>query len=58
MNPAAMSFAISSTMARRFFSSKRHSFYCIGFDPDLMLRLCLATLGGIPFMSEGFQANL
>jgi hypothetical protein len=36
---------------------KRRRRCLTGFDPGLMLSLCLATSLEIPFISEGFHAN-
>jgi len=58
MNPAANSLAISSPMALRFFSSKRHSHCFTGLEPGWIFRVCLVTFLKMPGISEGFHAKM
>ena len=58
MKAAAKSLAISSPMALRLSSLKRHSRCWTGLDPGKMRSSCSATSLGMPGMSDGFQAKV
>ena len=58
MNPASSNLASSSPMACHLGSEKRPRVYLTGLYPFSMFRLCLASLRGIPGMSEGCQAKM
>ena len=58
MNPASSNLASSSPMACRLGSEKHQRVYLTGLNPFRMLRLCSASLRGIPGMSEGCQAKM
>ena len=58
MNPTANSFAISSPMALRFSSPKRHRHCFTGLEPGWIFKVCSATSLGMPGISEGFHAKM
>ena len=58
MNPASSNLASSSPMACRLGSKNRRRVCLTGLNPFRMLRLCSASLRGIPGMSEGCQAKI
>src|SRR5215216_5440018 len=58
MNPASSSLASSSPIACRLGSEKRRSVCLTGLNPFIVLRLCSASLHGIPGISEGCQAKM
>ena len=58
MNPTAKSFAISSSMALRFPSSKRRRRCFTGLEPHLIFKACSAMSLGMPDMSEGFHSKM
>ena len=58
MNPASNSLASSSPIACLLGSQNRRSDCLTGLNPLIMLRLCSASLRGIPGISEGCQANI
>ena len=58
MNPTSSNLASSSPMACRLGSEKRRRVCLTGLNPFRMLRLCSASLRGIPGMSEGCQVKM
>ena len=58
MNPASNNLASSSPMACLLGSEKCRRACLTGLNPFRILRLCSASLRGIPGMSEGCQANM
>ena len=58
MNPASNSLASSSPMACLLGSEKRRRACLTGLNPFRIFKLCLASLRGIPGMSEGCQAKM
>ena len=58
MNPAAKSFAISSSMALHFSSSKQHRRCFTGLEPGLIFKACSVTSLGMPGMSEGLHTKM
>ena len=58
MNPTSSNLASSSPIACRLGSEKRRRVCLTDLNPFRMLRLCSASLRGIPGMSEGCQANM
>ena len=58
MNPAADSFAISSPMVLRFFSSKRRRRCLTGLEPGQIFKVCSVTSLGMPSISEGFHTKM
>ena len=58
MNPASSNLASSSPIACRLGSEKHRGVCLTVLYPFSMLRLCSASLRGIPGISEGCQANM
>ena len=58
MNLASNNLASSSPIACLLGSEKRRRVCLTGLNPFRTLRLCSASLRGIPGMSEGCQANM
>ena len=58
MNPVADSFAISSPMALRFSSSKRHRHCFTGLEPGWIFKVCSVTSLGMLGISKGFHAKM
>jgi len=58
INPASSSLASSSPIAYRLGSENRRSVCLTGLYPFSMLRLCSASVCGIPGISEGCQAKM
>ena len=57
MNPASSSLASSSPIACRLGSENHRSVCLTGLNPFIILRLCSASLHGIPDISERCQAK-